>query len=197
MLNFMLIPRSGQPVHELLCNIRVGMRIEIKQVSLKWVEVHDVSGFLQDYVNKGYVLHGSNALCEVLEPRAGYCLTGLKENLQVAVYATISPLIAIFNAIRDHRRGYAHYELIRGYLCLEADEQTIASLGEGYVYVIDKGKFGKCRIEQGQFVSPEEVKPICVVKVTNRDLWYPIRLVNYVKRLDVEGSCHCTRRTSI
>ena len=177
MLKFMLSLGSAQAVYEYY--IRVSMRIEIiKQAGLKRVEVDDVNRFLQNCVDKGYLLHGSNLFCEILEPRLGYCLTGLKENLQVAVYATISPLIAIFNAIRHNRRGYARYELIHGNTYLEVDRTLIESLGEGYVYVLDRSRFQQCRIEEGQFTSQEGIRPICVTKVTKRDLNYPIRLVN-------------------
>lgn len=156
------------------------------------IRVNNVNRFLKSCVDIGYVLHGSHVLCEALEPRPGYCLTGLKENLQVAVYATISPSIAIFNAIRHPRLGYARYELIRGNTYLEADQRVIESLGEGYVYVLDKNRFEQCQIEEGQFFCFERIKPFCVIKVTSCDLSYPIRLAD---RLLVEcGGILTSRR---
>ena len=149
-----------------------------EKIGVRLIKVNDVNRFLKSCVDIGYVLHGSHVLCEALEPRPGYCLTGLKENLQVAVYATISPPIAIFNAIRYPRLGYARYELIHGNAYMEADQRVIESMGKGYVYVLDKSRFEQCQIEEGQFFSFERIKPLCVVKVTNCDLSYPVKLVD-------------------
>lgn len=154
-------------------------------VNPKVIEVEDVERYLQYWVDNGYLLHGSNELCGTLKPSAGFCLTGLEENLQIAVYATISPVIAIFNAIRNRRLGYARYELINGNPYLEASEKMIEAFGEGYVYVLDKCKFRKSQIEEGQFTSSEEVRPICIFKVSKHDLNYPISSINPTQHLDI------------
>lgn len=150
------------------------------QADLRATRMNDLNRFLKNCIHRGCVLHGSSVLCEVLQPHPGYCITGLKENLEVAVYATISPSIAIFNAIKPPKCRYTRYELIEGNPYFEADEEIIKSLGEGYVYVLDRSKFKKCQIEEGQFTSLEEVRPIYAVKVTKDDFGYPIEAINAV-----------------
>jgi len=133
-----------------------------------------VQRHLHYLVDNGYLLHGSNKLHEILKPSTGFCLSGLEENLQVAVYATISPVIAIFNAIRNRKLGYTRYELINGNPYLEADEKIIKTLGNGYVYVLNNYQFKKSQIEEGQFSSFEEVIPFRIFEVCKYDLCYPI-----------------------
>ena len=139
-------------------------------------EVHDVGRFLQACVNKGYVLHGSRVLCDVLKPHKASCTTDLEENLQRAVYATTEAAVAIFHAISPPKPRYMSWEFRNGRFHFEAGEQTINRLGEGYVYVLDGRNFKKCEFEEGQYIYLDEVRPVRIIKVSSSDFEPPILL---------------------
>jgi hypothetical protein len=129
---------------------------------------------LREFVDKGYVLHGSKRTSEMLEPRQADDTN--KERVigrQNAIYATDKIEVPLFMALKDFkdpenrsmRSGYSGTAGADGITWHMYGENT--ALTPGYVYVLPKDTFDLMSDSNGdeELISREPVMPVAVFKI--------------------------------
>ncbi len=181
---------AEQKAVELVENLKEGSTLEfgdefLAKLDREGVAVEDVLGKL---VEHGIIFHGSDKKIPVLQPRQAYDhyrMTGR----QVAVYATDTPEIAIFCAIRSRERASKISRDVRSTYGVTSNEKKftasrayLETLADGYVHLLPKGKFkpvirhiDKVYFDHPmEFLSRQELVPLATIKVRPKDFRYPI-----------------------
>ncbi|OGM75457.1 hypothetical protein A2382_04145 [Candidatus Woesebacteria bacterium RIFOXYB1_FULL_38_16] len=131
---------------------------------------------LDDYVKKGYVLHGSRKRFDVLIPHRKEKLHSSTGTLR-AVYATSIPLIALFKAVLNAPimpggRGMIGWKFdheLNPYFRVTPNYIRHNAFSSGFVYVLRKEKFKKYNKILCEYYSENPVVPDFVINVKKND----------------------------
>jgi hypothetical protein len=124
---------------------------------------------LNEYLAKGFVLHGSKNKIEILEPRQAKDDEGREAGSLNAIYAADDIRIPIFMALFDKKDKKQ-----KGWRAFYSTKETTMRVGgenvtftPGYVHVLSHEKFKKVEDERSkEIVSFESVTPEDIVEVT-------------------------------
>jgi hypothetical protein len=151
-------------------------------------EMKEVLQKLNDYLAKGFLLHGSKNKIEVLEPRQAKEDDGRETGSLNAVYAADDIRIPIFMALFDKKaedqKGWRAFYSAQGTAMRVGGENV--TFTTGYVHILPHEKFTKIEDERSkEIVSFESVTPEDVIEVNPNilklfsDITYEIDGVKY------------------
>ena len=130
---------------------RIRRRIkDVGRPSLVDREGSAVADVLQEFVARGFVLHGSAAHVDRLRPKRGNCLSGTAAGNLEALYITRDPLTAVFRATRKNAPFFNCWAGIETRFAsnkIFAGERRLARYKghAGYVYVLRAAKTGSSK----------------------------------------------------
>lgn len=130
-------------------------------------------------IQQGYLLHGSQHLVEVLEPRKARDEAKSSGN-QNAVFATNNVAIAIWKAVAHKLSS----DSMVGWSWNDSGEKILyseggVSLGNGYVYILPKESFQAAPDDAADYFTHTPVRPVQVVMVTPEELYTLQREINF------------------
>ncbi len=149
------------------------------------VENWGIEELLENFVNRGFILHGQPPKADKLIPRKGHG-QATNEKL-IAIYATNIPAIAIFHATTDiYKLAQNGLSLLTGWsvecsktgkpqkIIFRSSQKMIENMSDGYVYVCDEKYFEK--IDPVQFICLEEYIPRIRIPVVGMDFKHLIEI---------------------
>ncbi len=134
---------------------------------------------LEKFVERGYLLHGSRHLFDVVKPAKKSFLSAKAGKIR-AVYATDSVAIAMFKAVVNAakmpkiggmRGGVIGWSFLDGEpkFWVSPNYVTYKAFGVGYVYVLDGSKFTKLKKLPHEYYVRSVIAPVRIVTVKPND----------------------------
>ena len=152
-------------------------RQEIERLAEQGISVEDIC---HEFVRRGFLLHGTNVMLDVIEPRQANDEDGHLENLKNAVYATDDYRIPVFMSLVKGITGRSQYSItasLENGIKTESVSFTtnfdIPDDTVGYVHILPSDSF-EVSGSDTQFTSDIAVKPKCIIPVLLSDIHYPI-----------------------
>jgi hypothetical protein len=124
-----------------------------------------IENILQEYLNNGYLLHGSQRCIEGELKPCQACDSSKEEGNLCGVYATNEIAVAIFKAVA--RRPEQKSSLMGWDFDGNVKKFYGANiaLADGYVYILPTDNFKPVQGDDSEFVSVSSILPQAVVKI--------------------------------
>ena len=155
-------------------------RQEIDRLAEQGISVEDIC---HEFVSRGFLLHGTNVMLDLIDPKQAHDEDGHLENLKNAVYATDDYRIPLFMSLRKGINGQSQYSIttsLENGINTESVSFTtnfdIPADKMGYVHILPSDTF-EVSGSDTQFTSDVAVKPRFIVPVLLSDITYPIEKV--------------------